>query len=194
MILRFRRKRFFRQYPNISRGAWIGTDGIGKDCVLEADSNLSIGSNTLIGSGSELLVYRSHFSRPLEGKLIIGSHVRITARCRITCAGTVTVGNDALFGPDVFITDHNHGMNPELPGGYSPQELSIRNVSIGEGVWLGQRVCVMPGVTVGAHSIVGANSVVTRDIPPYSIAAGAPARVIKQWDKDRKCWIPRENG
>ena len=191
LIRRFRRKRFFKQYPNISRGAWLGTDGLGKGCTLEADSNLHIGSDTMIGPGSELLVYRSHFSRPLDGKLIIGDHVRITARCRITCAGAVRIGSDALFGPDVFITDHNHGMDPELPGGYSPQELSIRDVSIGEGVWLGQRVCVMPGVTVGAHSIIGANSVVTRDVPPYSIAVGAPARVVKQWDKERKCWKER---
>ena len=188
LIHRLRRNRFFKRYPNIDRGSRLGSDGIGKGCTLEADTNLYIGRDTAIGSGSELLVYRSHFSRPLDAKLTIGRHVRITARCRITCAGNITIGNNALFAPDVFITDHNHGMDPEAPGGYSPQEITIRDIVIGDGVWLGQRVCVLPGVTVGAHSIIGANSVVTRDIPPYSIAVGSPAVVIKTWDHESKQW------
>ena len=97
--------------------------------------------------------------------------------------------NDVLLGPDVFITDHNHGMNPNTQGGYSSQPLIVKDVTIEEGVWLGQRVCVMPGVTVGAHSIIGANSVVTHNVPPYSIVVGAPARVIKRWVFDQNKWI-----
>lgn len=188
LIRYFRRERFYKKYVHIDRSSCLGTDGIGKGCVIEGDSNIQIGKNSLIGEGSELLVYRSHFDRPLDSRLIIGNNVRITARCRITCSGKIEIGDNALFAPDVFITDHNHGMDPEKPGGYSPQELTIGNVTIGEGVWLGQRVCVLPGTTVGAHSIVGANSVVTHDIPPYSKAVGAPARVIKKWDFDRKIW------
>lgn len=188
VVRRLRRDRFFRKYPHIHRGSYLGKDGIGGGCVLEGDDNIVIGKNTFIGSGSELLAYRAHFDRPLDSHLIIGEHVRITARCRITCAGTIRIGDDALFGPDVFITDHGHGMDPEAPGGYSPQDITVSDVTIGEGVWLGQRVCVLPGVTVGAHSIIGANSVVTRDIPPYAMAAGAPARVIKEWNFERKCW------
>ena len=187
-LRRFKRNRFYKKYPNISRRSFLGTDGVGKTCTIEADSNLIIGADALVGPGSELLVYRTHFSRQLDSKLVIGRHVRMTARCRITCAGTITIEDDALFAPDVFVTDHNHGMDPEVKGGYSPQELTIRNVKIGEGAWLGQRVCVLPGVTVGAHSIIGANSVVTRDVPPYTIAVGAPARVIKKWNADTKHW------
>ena len=188
LIRRIRRNRFYKLYPNISRGCCVGTDGAGTGCTLEGGDRITIGANSLMGPGSELLVYEKHFSRPLDAKLVIGRHVRITARCRITCAGTVTIGDDTLFAPDVFITDHNHGMDPEAEGGYSPQDITIKNVAIGKGVWLGQRVCVLPGVTVGDHSIIGANSVVTHDIPPYCMAVGAPARVIKKWNSDRKCW------
>lgn len=180
--------RFYEQFPNISRGAYVGTDGIGKDCSLEGNEKLTIGKDSLVGKGSELLVYQNHFAQPLDGCLTIGSHVRMTARCRITCAGHITIGNDTLIAPDVFITDHNHGMDPELPGGYSPQKLTVRNVSIGEGVWLGQRVSVLPGAVIGDHSIIGANSVVTGEIPRYSMAVGSPARVIKKWDFDEKRW------
>lgn len=188
LVQRIRRNRFYKKYPNISRGCAVGTDCAGKGCTFEGGERIRIGTNSVIGAGSELLVYEKHFNRPLDSKLVIGRHVRITARCRITCAGTITIGDDTLLAPDVFITDHNHGMDPEAPGGYSPQDITAKNVIIGKGVWLGQRVCVLPGVTVGDHSIVGANSVVTHDIPPYSIAVGAPARVIKKWDFDRKCW------
>ena len=58
-------------------------------------------------------------------------------------------------------------------------------MKIEEGVWLGQRVCVLPGVCIGAHCIIGANSVVTHDIPAYSIAVGAPAKVVKQWKNNQ---------
>lgn len=188
IVRHFQCKDFYRKFPNIARGCCVGADGIGKGCHLEGDTNLIIGKDSFIGAGSELLVYRMHFTRPLDSKLLIGTHVRITARCRITCAGNITIGSDTLIAPDVFITDHNHGMNPELEGGYSPQPLEIQDVTIGKGVWLGQRVCVLPGVNIGDHSIIGANSVVTGNIPSYTIAVGAPARVIKRWNFDRKCW------
>lgn len=59
---------------------------------------------------------------------------------------------------------------------------------IDDNVWLGELVCIMPGVTVGKGSIVGAHSVVTHDIPPYSIAVGSPAKVIKQYNFSTKIW------
>ena len=188
VVHRIRRHIFFRKYIHIDRGSYLGKDGIGKGCILEGDENITIGRDSYIGEGSELLAYHSHFDRPLDSHLIIGTHVRITARCRITCAGTIRIEDDALFGPDVFITDHNHGMDAEVPGGYSPQDITVRDVTIEKGVWLGQRVCVMPGVTIGAHSIIGANSVVTHDVPPYSMAVGSPARVIKKWNREGKYW------
>lgn len=164
--------------------------GYGNKCIVVGKDRITIGDNSWFGQDSEVIVYHTHFKDELLSKLTIGNNVRCTSRCRITCAGHITIENDVLIAPDVFITDHNHGMNPDTKGGYFPQPLVIKDVVIGEGVWLGQRVCVMPGVTVGAHSIVGANSVVTHDVPPFSIAVGAPARVVKQWDHNKQEWIP----
>lgn len=187
-VRHMKREKFYKKYVNIDRGSYLGRDGIGLGCVVEGNENITIGKDSFIGEGSELLAYKFHFDKPLDSHLTIGNHVRITARCRITCAGNICIGNDSLLGPDVFITDHNHGMNPELKGGYSPQDITVKDVMIGEGVWLGQRVCVLPGVTVGNHSIIGANSVVTKNIPPYSMAVGAPARIVKQWNFDKRKW------
>ena len=97
-----------------------------------------------------------------------------------------------LLAPEVFITDHNHGMTPSSIDDYASQPLLVGSVVIEDNVWIGQRACILPGVTIGKFSIIGANSVVTKDIPPYSLAVGAPARVIKEWDKDRREWVPIE--
>lgn len=122
-------------------------------------------------------------------RLSIGNHVSCTESCHIDCAGQMVIEDYVLMAPRIFITDSNHGMDPLDPKGYARQPLDIKNVRICEGVWLGDGVKVMPGVTIGAHSIIGAGSVVTRDIPEYSVAAGAPARVIKRWDFEQSEWV-----
>lgn len=120
---------------------------------------------------------------------MIGNHVRIHRGSRVIAAGSIILDDDVLIAPEVFITDYNHGMDPEAVGGYSKQPLVVKSVKISEGSWLGQRVCIMPGVTIGKHCIIGAASVVTRDIPDYCIAVGPLARVVKRWDKALAAWV-----
>lgn len=189
LYLRIKRKKLFKSFRCCGTNNYFGTDDCGKTCKIVGNKNMSFGQYNSFGEGCELIALNSHFGQVLNSHLHIGDHVRVTARGRITCAGNITIEDDVLMAPDVFITDHNHGMNPEYPGGYSPQALIVKDVKICQGVWLGQRVCVLPGVTIGAHSIIGANSVVTHDIPPYSIAVGAPARVVKVWNHNTKKWV-----
>lgn len=160
-----------------------------ENCKFSGKERITVGKDCYFGPGSEIIALNNHFSQQLDSSLTIGNHVRMTARVRITCAGKIQIGNDVLMAPEVFISDHNHGMDPEYKGGYSPQSLIIKNVIIEDGVWLGQRVCVLPGVTIGNHSIIGAASVVTHNIPPYTIAVGSPAKVVKKWDHDKKEWM-----
>jgi len=83
-----------------------------------------------------------------------------------------------------------HGyQTPDLPYKYQPLQ-RIAPVAVGRGCWIGQNVVILPSVTIGEMSIIGANSVVTHDIPARSIAVGAPARVIKQWDEKSRRWRP----
>jgi len=70
----------------------------------------------------------------------------------------------------------------------------VAPVRIGRGAWLGQNVVVMPGVTIGELAVVGANSVVTRDVPPRTIAVGVPARPVKVWDDGARAWRSPERG
>lgn len=90
----------------------------------------------------------------------------------------IVVGDDVWTGHHVYITDQNHGYHDlDLP--ISKQVMPERPVSIGSGSWLGHGTVVLPGATIGRHVVVGANSVVTGDLPDNCVAAGVPARVIK---------------
>ena len=90
----------------------------------------------------------------------------------------IVIGDDVWTGHHVYITDQNHGYaDLDLP--ISRQVMPERPVSIGSGSWLGHGTVVLPGATIGRHVVVGANSVVTGELPDNCVAAGVPARVIK---------------
>lgn len=107
----------------------------------------------------------------------IGDNSLIGANCQMP--DNVNIGNDVMIGPDVLLIGYNHNFdNLEIPmrlqgfNGDTP-------ISIGDDVWIGARSIILPGITIGKGSIVGAGSVVTKDVLPYSICAGNPARVIR---------------
>lgn len=115
----------------------------------------------------------------------IGEHSTISSNNRIV------LGKYVLTGPHIFISDHNHAYeNPLVP--VSKQGVKCTptdEVVIGEGSWLGTNAVVVGNVHIGKHCVIGANSVVTKDIPDYSLAAGIPAKVIKRYDFERKEWV-----
>ena len=102
----------------------------------------------------------------------------------------ITIGNDVWTGHHVYITDQNHGYE-DVDRPISQQSQPERPVVIGDGSWLGYGAVVLPGVTIGKHVVIGANSVVTHDIPDYSVAVGSPAQVIKSYEPG-KGWISKK--
>ncbi|WP_373229845.1 acyltransferase [Cohnella sp.] len=102
------------------------------------------------------------------------------------------IEDDALIAGGCYISDNNHSIDPEGPQ-YAEQPLTFSPTTIGKGVWLGQNVCVLAGANIGERSIIGAGSVVRGIIPPYSIAVGAPARVIKRYSFKTKQWVPAKS-
>ena len=120
--------------------------------------------------------------------LVIGNNTYVGRNAHFVAIKDVKIGNDVLIADNVYISDNFHQ--------YQDVETPIKNqsvvfksaVSIGDQSWLGENVCVIAS-SVGKHSIIGANSVVTNDIPDYSIAVGCPAKVIKQYDFDKKEWV-----
>ena len=125
--------------------------------------------------------------------LRLGKNIQISDYVHITAGENVSIGNNVLIASKVYISDTAHGQ-------YSADEhsspftiplirpLSFKPVVIEDNVWLGEGVCVLPGVTIGFGTIVGANAVVTKSIPAMSIAVGSPAKVIKKFNQATGIW------
>jgi lipopolysaccharide O-acetyltransferase len=131
----------------------------------------------------------------LTGPLIkIGKNVEINDDVHIAAVEYVEIGDDVLIASKVYIADHNHG---SYKGDFQDSPLTTPNsrkiytdsIKIEKNVWLGEFVCVLQGVVIGEGSIIGAMSVVTTNIPPYSIAIGSPAKVIKKFDFEINQWV-----
>lgn len=110
-------------------------------------------------------------------QLSVGDNSGVGINCEIY--GPVSIGKDVMMGPEVIIYTHNHEFSrtdiPMMEQGNSP----VMPVKIGDDCWIGRRVMIMPGVTVGNGCVIAAGAVVTKDVPPYSVAGGVPAKVIK---------------
>ena len=140
---------------------------IGQDTLIGPDISLSAG----MVPGQECITY------PVVS---IGDRCLIGRGSGIVGHFSIEIGNDVWTGHNVYITDQNHGYE-DVSRPISQQSQPERAVKIGDGSWLGYGSVVLPGVTIGKHVVVGANSVVTHDIPDYSVAVGVPAKVIKRF-------------
>lgn len=149
-------------------------------------------SNIYVGNGV-VIEYKSWLcALPLTGKsecqLVIGDGTNIGHFNHIIATQSIIIGKNVLTADKVYITDNLHEyQNVNLSIIHQPIK-QIGNVVIGDGSWLGENVCVI-GAKIGKHCIIGANSVVTKDIPDYSVAVGIPAKVIKVYDLQKNEWV-----
>lgn len=109
--------------------------------------------------------------------ILMDDHVFVGRGCIFDIAGSLSIGEGTLIAPGCFITDHNHGLDPDMP--IWKQPCQTNPVSIGADVWLGAKVVVLPGVVIGDGAVVAAGAVVARNVEPMSIVAGVPARFIR---------------
>lgn len=144
---------------------------------------ICIGDNTIIEAGVQLTANKISNKRP---EIIIGDGCLIRKDSHITATNSIKIGNGLLTGTNVIITDNSHGLTNYDTMTLPPRErelISKGPIAIGNNVWLGNNVCVLPGCSIGDGAIVGANSIVTHDIPPYCVAVGIPAKIIKNEQK-----------
>lgn len=152
------------------RGARVGQKTVvGPGCRIVRPWGVSVGRRAAL----EACVYLKLVDD--DALLEIGDHVYLGTGVVLDVMGRVAVGPHTLIAPGCFITDHNHGIQP---GRFIDQQpCGIGPVTIGEDVWLGAQVIILPGVSIGDGAVVGAGAVVTGDVPPGAIAVGVPARV-----------------
>ena len=141
---------------------------------------ITIGADTLISAGASLAAVPEDGDRGGTTPMIeIGSRVWAAQSLSVVAHRHVEIGDDVWLGPGVYITDADHDpSDPTVPIGLRMEP--AQPVRIGDGSWLGTGVVVLPGVTIGDHVTVGANSVVCDDLPSYTVAVGSPARVVRQ--------------
>jgi len=154
-----------------------------KPTTIFNEQYISIGDDTLIGPGVALSAGMVPGQECISKVVVsIGDRCLIGRGSGIVGHFSIEIGNDVWTGHHVYITDQNHGYE-DVTRPISQQSQPERPVVIGDGSWLGHGAVILPGVTIGKHVVIGANSVVTKDIPDFSVAVGSPARVIRQYDE-----------
>ena len=119
------------------------------------------------------------------GDLIIGEYTRIGLGN--TIIGPATIGNHVNLAQNVTVTGLNHNYQ-DADKRIDEQGVSTQPITIEDDVWVGANSVILPGVTLGKHCVVAAGSVVSRSIPPYSVCAGSPAKVVKQFNPESRTW------
>lgn len=179
--------------PDEARGRRFGSFGAGSyimwpPTTIFNERYIHIGSGTLIGQHVALSAGMVPGQECITERVVsIGDRCLIGRGSGIVGHFSIEIGNDVWTGHHVYITDQNHGYE-DLHQPISRQVQPERAVSIGDGSWLGHGTVVLPGSKIGRHVVIGANSVVTGEIPDRSVAVGAPARVIKRHVEGRG-WV-----
>lgn len=167
-----------RRFAYCGNGSIIGY----KAAALKGLKYISISDGVEIDKDVKLTAWDSYMGIQTRPEIIIGKNSHIGAMAHITACNYIHIGNNLLTGTNVLFTDNSHGTFDETQIKIHPQERPLYSkggITIGDNVWIGNNVCILPGVTIGDGVIIGANSVVTKDVPAYSIAAGAPAKIMR---------------
>ena len=182
---RIARKRIRYIWGVVRTRLWWGwrLHALGERSVLRSAQHVKRAKSVSIGS--RVLVEDQFIFADLcpefgdQPKIVIGDDCTLMYRFQVNAAQRVVIGSHVLVASNVLITDVDHVLEPGGTPITRSQKFVAAPVAIGDNCWLGQNVVVLKGVTIGHDSIVGANSVVTRDVAPCSVVAGNPARVIK---------------
>lgn len=153
---------------------------------IDGYNNIAIGNNTYFQK--RLWIYVSTEMHQKKSKLNIGSNCVFGYNNHISTLNNIEIEDYVLTANNVFISDNIHSYEdiniPIISQGIKFK----KNVKIGHGTWIGENVCII-GANIGKNCVIGANSVITKDIPDYSIVVGSPGRVIKYYDINLNRWV-----
>ena len=164
--------------------------------IIRGKKYIDFGSGLTTGVGCR---FEAYYNLKSKKTLKIGKNVQINDYVHITAMSSVIIGDNVLMASKIYISDCTHGFYGGSENDSSPNEIptsrsyEVKHVVIENNVWLGEFVSVLPGVTIGEGSIIGANSVVNKSIPPNCIAVGSPARIVKRYNFETKKWQRTNN-
>lgn len=166
------------------------TSNIENPYKIVGGSNIFIGSNTNISEFSWIEAVNKYHGVIYDPKIIIGSNVCIGKYSCITAIDFVEIEDNVLISEYLYLSDHFHDVNPGI--GLSPIQMPLGSkgkVKVGKNSFIGYRVSILSGVTIGENCVVGANSVVTKSFPNNVMVAGVPARILKIFSFEKNAWI-----
>ena len=149
---------------------------------LRGGKYITVGNNFYSDLRLRLEAWDEHLGYNFSPNITIGNNVSINSDCHIGAINEIIIEDGVLIASKVFITDHYHGLIDSEAINVSPSNRKLYSkgpVKIEKNVWIGEGVVVLPNVTIGENSIIGANSVVTKSIPKNSIVGGNPAKIIR---------------
>ena len=173
---------FKRHFKAFGKGSEIKPSFL----MLIGPQYISVGRNCYIGSRVQLTAWDSSYIGGNETpEITMGDGVSIGDESQVTAINKIVIGNGVLTGKKVLITDNSHGEVTREMMDIAPlkrQVVSKGPVIIGDNVWIGEKASIVANVKIGQGSVVAANSVVTKDVPPFCVVAGCPAKIIKKLD------------
>lgn len=162
-----------RRFHGFGKGSVIH-----KPIAIYGPWQMAIGAHVIVLDGAWLAVERQAWERPAP-VLRIGDHVGIRPYCTISAAESVVIEDHVILSAFTTVLDCDHIQVPGVDN-VLYNRLETTPTRIGKGTWVGERTAILRGADIGRHCIIGANSVVRGEIPDYSVAVGAPARVVKR--------------
>lgn len=171
--------------------------GLGSSISLPVRMNgtkyMKIGRNVHIGKYGWINCIDAYYNFTYYPKLEIQDNVNIGSNACISLINSIIIKQGCLISEHFYISDHYHDFDPEAGPIIKQKLVDKGEIVIGENVFIGYRVSVLPGVHIGNNCVIGSHAVVTKSCPPYSMLAGIPARIIKKYDSISKEWVPVEN-
>ena len=166
-------------YGLLGRFRYQGSDcRFGRGLVVRGGDHIRIGSGVVLTDHSWLNAVVKADDQSIV--ISVGDRASLGRRCVISAAESVIIEPEAMIAPGVFITDHLHAFeDADTSIMLQPGLVRVAPVVVRRGAWIGYNVAVMPGVVIGRNAVVGANSVVTHDIPDHAVSAGNPARLLR---------------
>lgn len=184
--LKYMTKCFLHKFFSYGYNKFGYRSAILKPQIIRNKKYIDIGNHVVIFEGARIECF-DYYVNKYNPYLKIGDNVVIGYSFQCLVASKCVIGSNTLMASNILISTENHGINPNLI--YSQQPLETKDVFIGENCWIGEKVMILPGVTLGNNVIVGAGSVVTKSFASNVIIAGNPARIIKKYDKYKMEWV-----
>jgi acetyltransferase-like isoleucine patch superfamily enzyme len=182
-------------YERLNNPPLFGLAKMGKNSFISLPrriglrSFVEVGSNTHIHSHACIVPIAQYNDVKFTPNIKIGDDVYIGRYLQIACIDRIFIDDGCVLSDHIYITDTFHGFDPTKGSIMSQNLTSKGGIKIGKSSFIGYRVCIMPGVTLGKHCVVGANSVVTKSFPDYSMIAGSPARLVKTFSFEKQDWV-----